>query len=417
MKILWISIVKFPPVAKFLGETVPAWGGWMYPSALALLQENPDLELGVVIPIDTKKFSVQKIDGITYFLVPCEGLAKVTKEMVNNCQLIVEQFDPKLIHLHGTEFSLALAMLRAGFNGPVVASIQGLAGAYTRYSNGGLSFKDRLRNISLRDILRLDTQFQTEKSFNSRGILESELIRNLTDVIGRTSWDKAHCKAINSKINYHFCNETLRESFYNAEWQLDNCDKQSIFVSNSSSALKGAHQVIKALPIILKQYPETLISFVGPNVFDSRWKNKIRFTGYHLYLRRLIKRLNLKDNVKFLGTLTEVEMRDAFLSCNLYVLPSAIENSPNSLCEAQILGVPSIASYVGGIPDLVKHESTGFLYRYEEYEMLAQLVIDLFEIKEYSSLSYNTKNIAKKRHNRSTNAKTLLEIYRNIIKR
>lgn len=60
-----------------------------------------------------------------------------------------------------------------------------------------------------------------------------------------------------------------------------------------------------------------------------------------------------------------------YLLSNVFICPSTIENSPNSLCEAQLLGVPHIASYVGGTADLMKGNEE-CLYRFEETEMLAE---------------------------------------------
>jgi glycosyltransferase involved in cell wall biosynthesis len=108
-------------------------------------------------------------------------------------------------------------------------------------------------------------------------------------------------------------------------------------------------------------------------------------------------------------------MKQAFLSAHLYVMPSSIENSSNSLCEAQLLGVPTIASYVGGTPSLVEDKKTGYLYRYEEYEMLANIVMNLFAANDLAQLSAREIAAATARHDRETNAMRLAEIYQNII--
>ena len=108
-------------------------------------------------------------------------------------------------------------------------------------------------------------------------------------------------------------------------------------------------------------------------------------------------------------------MKQAFLNAHVYVMPSAIENSPNSLCEAQILGVPTVASYCGGIPSLVEDGKTGYIYRYEEIEILAQTIVRLFAQKDIAELSYNERQIALARHNRQVNANRLVEIYRTIV--
>lgn len=98
-------------------------------------------------------------------------------------------------------------------------------------------------------------------------------------------------------------------------------------------------------------------------------------------------------------------------------MPSAIENSSNSLCEAQILGVPVVASYCGGIPTLVEDGKTGYLYRYEEIEMLAQRVISLFGETDLYELSKNERKTALERHDREKNAIVLKNIYEEIIAR
>ena len=95
-------------------------------------------------------------------------------------------------------------------------------------------------------------------------------------------------------------------------------------------------------------------------------------------------------------------------------MPSAIENSPNSLCEAQILGIPVVASYCGGTPSLVKEGETGYMYRYEETEMLAQLVVRLFGESDFRELSKRERDLALVRHDKLINAHRLVEIYKNI---
>ena len=96
-------------------------------------------------------------------------------------------------------------------------------------------------------------------------------------------------------------------------------------------------------------------------------------------------------------------------------MPSAIENSSNSLCEAQILGVPVVASYCGGTPSMLTDQQTGYLYRYEEYEMLAHIVIRLFSKNDLSDLASREQILAADRHDRTKNAKELAAIYRTLI--
>lgn len=123
----------------------------------------------------------------------------------------------------------------------------------------------------------------------------------------------------------------------------------------------------------------------------------------------------MQEHVHFLGSLSEAQMKQQFLDANVYVMPSAIENSPNSLCEAQILGTPVVASYCGGIPTLLTDGLTGYFYRYEEYEQLAQTVMRLFGQESDIGLSAAEMEVAGKRHDREKNALRLAEIYNDIM--
>ena len=418
MKLLWVSLVEFPPLCEKLGKPNPSHCGWLYSSAKVLLKNIPDLQLGVIVYSYGSKFEEHNVEGITYYLVPSKNMSKTDKRQVVSCKEALNRFHPDLIHIHGTEHSLAQAvcMVNEG-KVKIVANIQGLAGPYRRYADGGLSFWDKWTNITPLDFYRGTHLLNAKRSFKQRSACENYVITHIADIIGRTQWDHDHVMTVNPSLNYHFLNETLRDSFYKEPiWNLDRCKKHTIFVSNSNSPLKGAHQVLKALAIIIKRYPDTVVNFCGSNVMNSDLKTMLHFQGYHLYLRRLVKKLELKGHVCFLGNLTESQMKQAFLDAHVYVMPSAIENSPNSLCEAQILGLPAVASYCGGTPSLVEDGKTGFLYRYEEVEMLAKTIIRLFEQKDFTQLSSDERQAAFARHDREINASRLADIYTKISK-
>lgn len=417
MKVLWVSLVEFPPLCEKLGNPKPSHCGWLYSSAKALLQNMPDLSLGVIVYSYGSKFEQHQVEGITYYMVPSKNMSKIDKRQVVSCREALNRFHPDLIHIHGTEHSLAQAVCMAN-EGKVktVANIQGLAGPYTRYADGGLSLSEKWTNITPLDFYRNTFLLNAKRNFRHRAACEKYVITHITDIIGRTQWDHDHAMTINPKLHYHFMNETLRDSFYKEPiWSFDRCQKHTIFVSNSGAPLKGAHQVLKALAIVIKSYPDTVVNFCGSNVMVSDFKTMLRFQGYHLYLRKLVKKLGLKKHVCFLGNLTEAQMKQAFLDAHVYVMPSAIENSPNSLCEAQILGLPVVASYCGGTATLVEEGKTGYMYRYEEIEMLAHTIMRLFEQKDFSQLSSNERQAALKRHSREVNANRLVEIYTQIV--
>lgn len=108
-------------------------------------------------------------------------------------------------------------------------------------------------------------------------------------------------------------------------------------------------------------------------------------------------------------------MVEQYRLANVFVCPSSIENSPNSLGEAQLIGCPVVASYVGGVPDMVENGRTGLLYRFEETEMLAAAICRIFGNDDLAkSLSKNGIDVAKERYDGIKNATRMMEIYNSI---
>jgi glycosyltransferase involved in cell wall biosynthesis len=91
-------------------------------------------------------------------------------------------------------------------------------------------------------------------------------------------------------------------------------------------------------------------------------------------------RLGLEPRVHLLGFREEV--RELIAQFTLFVLPSAHEGMGTSLLEAQALGVPIIASRVGGIPEVVKDGMTGRLVPVGDAEALASAVIETLQHPE-----------------------------------
>ena len=414
MRILWITNIVFPSIAEQLGMPKVVVGGWMYSAAKSLIEEDPTLQLAVatVYPGDT--FVDQELDGIRYFILPLKGASnlKYNKSLEKYWRDINDAFAPDCVHLHGTEYAHGLAFLRACPNVRSVASIQGLVSSIARYYLAGLTTWDIIKSLTLRDVVR-GTIWGDKRSFERRGRLEVEIVNRLQHIIGRTSWDKAHVLAINPTIQYHFCNETLRPEFYGKTWTYEECEKHSIFVSQANYPIKGLHQLLKAMPLILRRYPDAKINVAGANAAKVKglWQ-KVRQTGYGRYVAKLIKQYHLEDKVFFTGSLSAEQMCRRYLASNVFVSASAIENSPNSLGEAQLLGVPCVASYVGGTMDMMIGDEE-HLYRFEEVEMLAEKVCDIFENCRTANISSQER--AAIRHDGKRNSEELYSIYQLLV--
>lgn len=417
MRILWITNIMMPPLCERLELPIPVAGGWMYSSAKRILEIEPAMNLAVATVYKGSLFQKYVVSGISYYLLPMYGkdVRRYHSHLETFWRKVSDDFRPDLVHLHGTEFPIGQAFIKACPEVKAVASIQGIVSVIARYYLGGMRFWNILRNITFRDVVRRNNLWQGQHDFVIRGRYEREVMNMVGHIIGRTSWDRAHAYAINPKAKYHFCNETLRDEFYKHQWRYVDCEKHSIFLSQAHYPIKGLHKVLEALPLVLREYPDTMVYVAGEDIRKlGTLKNRIKRSGYGCFIMRLMRKLRLEEHIVFTGALDEKAMCKRYLLSNLFICPSAIENSPNSLGEAQLLGVPCLASYVGGVPDMIPSDACGMMYRFEEVEMMACRISEWFE-KSKSFDNSEMRQISRERHNPALNSKCLLEIYQMII--
>lgn len=414
MKVLWITNIVFPEALELItGIKHDAYGGgWMIGSANQLIASQ-NIELYVATVSSTvKKLTILNGKSWVYYIIPIgKGNLTYNKEYETSWKIINNHVKPDIVHIHGTEFTHGLAYVKAVGKKNVVVSIQGMKSVIAEYYTAGLSWKDIICNMTIHDFLKGGI-YAEKNAFHSTGLLERELIKKVDYVIGRTTWDKSHTYSINRNRKYFVCNETLQSTYYAGDlWSHEKCKKHSIFISQAYYPLKGMHIVLKAIPLIIEKYPDLTIRVAGNDITSYHGFNGLRHnTTYWKYLKKIIHKYDLQDRIRFTGHLAPEQMKQEYLFSNVFICPSSIENSPNSLCEAQILGVPCICSYAGGIPDLMKGDEE-HLYRFDDYEMLAYLIDDVFTKGTINPIV----KIAEQRHNPKLNNDRLLAIYNEIL--
>lgn len=333
----------------------------------------------------------------------------------------LRDFQPDVIHIWGTEYAHSLAMMNAakaeGLQEKCVISIQGLVSVYARHFAEGLPRRLR-RQYTLRDLLRWDNIDHQVKIYHLRGVLEEEALRMAPHIIGRTDWDRACAKQIAPDAAYHFCNETLRAPFYEGAWSYENCQKHRIFASSCVYPVKGFHYLLEAFVEVLKYYPDAKLAVPGNDFvrLDSFVK-KLREDSYHRYMRRFIEKHGLTDKIFFLGRLSPEGMKEQNLLANVFVMPSTIENSPNSLGEAMLLGTPCVAADVGGITNMMTHGTEGYIYQSTAPYMLAHYIKEVFAMGDKAeAMGKAAAKHARITHDPQKNLEDLLAIYETVAK-
>jgi len=131
--------------------------------------------------------------------------------------------------------------------------------------------------------------------------------------------------------------------------------------------IKGPLYLIKAMEYVWPQHPEASLVFIGKGDLD-------------VDLRARALRMNANGRVKFLGWREDiVEIMPIF---DMLVLPSLNEGMGRVLVEAMAAGKPVVASRVGGIPDLVRHDETGYLVPPADEKALANGIKKLLDDPE-----------------------------------
>lgn len=416
MKILWLCNIVPVMLAEKIGMEKPFDGGWIS-SGLKAMKEQGELEIAVCFPQTiSRKVLVGQTEGIQYYGFPPTKCPEeqYDRKLEDTLKNIISDYQPDIVHIWGTEYAHSLAMAKKWAQPErTICSIQGVCAAIAENYRAGIP-KKVVYGYTLRDLCRLDNVRRREKSFLRRARLEKETLSLVQHVIGRTEFDKESSRKVNPKAQYHYCSETLRDSFYIKEnsWQYEKCEKHTIFVSSSYYPLKGFHRVLKAMPNVLQSYPDAKVYVVGN---DPRKLPFYRMSKYYQYVKNLINRLKLGEKVIYLGWLSEKDMCEQFLKANVFVSASSMENSSNSIGEAMLLGMPVVASCVGGTKDILSDKKEGYLYPSDNVSLMAKYICKVFEMKESAKdLGNKAYERATKLYDRQHNVECLKQIYENV---
>jgi glycosyltransferase involved in cell wall biosynthesis len=271
-----------------------------------------------------------------------------------------------------------------------------------------MSRRDIVRSIRLIELpLRLGLLWQFADM--RRGArYETRILSAADGFLGRTDWDEAYARQHNPRAPYFRVGEILRPQFRATRWSLDACDRHTLIYTNAGHPLRGTPNLLAAAAILRHEFPDLRLRLAG--VVSQR-------SGYGRFLRRRIRDLKLTDCVEFLGYLDGDAMAGALTRAHAFVISSYMENSPNSLAEAMTVGMPCVASSVGGIPSMVDHGRTGFLYPVDDIQQLAAAIRRIFrDDQETVRIGAAAREVAGLRHDPATVTDQLLAAYEKVLK-
>ena len=433
MRVLWICNIMLPAVAEYLGLEASNKEGWLTGLLTAILKnhEENDIALGVCFPAmgELAQFSreipVQGMDAAfcAFGFYEDTSRAEIYEERTEKrLREIMERFKPDLIHCFGTEFPHTLAAVKAFDNRErTLIGMQGLCSICAGYFRADLP-DEVWRRITFRDWVKKDDLRRQHEKYVQRGTFEIEAVQRAGHITGRTKWDKKYTMEWNPNASYHFMNETLRSNFYEGCWEEDSCQKYSVFLSQGDYPLKGLHYVLQAMPEILREYPEAEVYVAGNSIIKTAaekgitgLKGKLKLESYGKYILQLMKETGTLSKVHFLGRLNAGQMKEQYLKSHVFVCPSSVENSPNSVGEAMLLGMPVVCAETGGIPDIFTGGTDGLFYPPGDIRKLAESVKIMFAGgKRVAGCRQAARAHAQSTHDAQRNYERLVEIYREV---
>lgn len=365
------------------------------------------IQNGVVYyPIRKKSARSHPIKGVFRNWFPLAFL-KINQDYLLD---ILEDFKPDIIHVFGTEQSFALIQELTDI--PVLVHLQGILNPYLHaYYPVGHSGKDFILNYRFffENIIGSSPFFGLYQ-MKAHAEIEKRILSKLKYVCGRTEWDRMISNMYNSEVKYFHIDEVLRSIFYekcNGELYIREKSACFTILSTLSPTLyKGIDVIMRVAKLMNElckiQFEWRVIGLESSSKLLRFFEGKLGVSHESL-------------NIKFLGKIDSYQIAEEIHRSDVFVHPSYIDNSPNSVCEAQMLGKVVIACDVGGLSTLIKHNKTGFLVPSNGiYELIHYIKVVHEQPDLCKQIGKNAMTSALNRHSRDKIKFDLINVYKSI---
>lgn len=414
MKVLWLSNIQTSVTNNGVGCS---WVG----SLENELSQKTDIQLGISFNSsqpDTSEFS---IGNTRYFPLKNKSVANKflrlfdrlshkieTGERVTAYLEVINKFNPDLIHIFGSEGDYGLVIPKTKV--PCIIHIQGNLTVINKKWFSAFTPGEIFKYSDKKLLVKGRGLFHDHFAFKKMVTREESILKTCQNFMGRTDWDRRITSILSPGSNYFQCDEIMRPSFYSQKWNPHSGrNKFIIFSTFKDSIYKGLETAFECKKILNHSFPDLNIEWkiagikYGDEVctiVERKFKGSLKEAGFHL-----------------LGPLQEEDLVNEMLEADMFVHASHIENSPNSVCEAMLLGLPVISTYAGGTGSMLDDMKEGLLVQDGDPYALGGAIIELLKNPEFAiSLGENARARAMIRHDPQKIVNDVLNIYSTIVK-
>lgn len=417
MRVLWFS--NTPSLAAKGFEKFISGGSWIESLENELMKYS-QIELGVVFKklVKEPKEMISKTGSTRYFVVPRHPYGKLdrwyyriairppSKKSLNNYLRIVDEFNPDVILFFGTEsdFPLIIPELKI----PSIIWFQGNLTVYNRMYENGIKVRKTISQERIKDLLMGDSIFHNYLHFQHLVHREKQIFSCAKNFIGRTDWDRRLVNILAPQAKYYCCEEALRQPFFDKQWkQWQNREIFVITTTIGGNLYKGLETIFET-SALLKDLINRKLEWRVIGIQEG--------TTYVKVARKKANYPSSNPSVKLLGFKSADEIVEELLKADMYVHPSHIENSPNAVQEAMLLGMPVIATNVGGTPSLLKDGEEGLLVQNKDPYSMAGAIFELYKSPDIAKkIGKNARKRGLVRNNSRSICDHLLGIFDELI--
>ncbi len=283
------------------------------------------------------------------------------------------KFDVVHIHANKTMFGMAFC-----------AWVAGKRSVYTSHNVFPTRLLTRPLHIAIRWIAKRwwNCKFQTI----SDSVYKNELKRFKNKTIKIYNWYGS---------NRFFPGNTEEKQKFRKEIGIDK-DASVVISVGGCSPIKRHSEIIKALALIKKEIPNIIYLHLGKGESEEEE-------------RKLVKQLNLFDNVKFVGNQNDV--RKYLIASDIYVMTSKFEGMPITAIEVMGCKIPTILYDVPGLRDFNNQKEITILIK-EDFNVLAQKIVSLYKNEmQRDKYTLVAKDFVDKNYSMKINSKKICQLY------
>jgi len=349
IKVVWLCpypVDKLLPDSAFVRERKYHPAPWIVNTINALKDEN-EIDLHVVtLNAHIKRNTIINSEGVTYHIIKrgikILGIGYPNRFRLdlftffykesNDLKKVLNRLKPDLVHSFGSEVPYGIVSVRSKYR--YIFSLQGI-------------------------MIKMSELYPTNLNYKLMGYMERNIIKRCSYFMSQST-----------TVSKHILNLNPKAKIFNTFYPVDDCffavspnqekDFDLVFVGNISDKNKGFHVLLNSFATLISSGIKLRMAVIGS---ESKQYEKLdkRQTSFN----------DVNKSIAFLGYLSHKEIADIYSKSTILVIPSLMESYSMTAAEGLASSICVIASYTGGLKDLIEHNENGLSFNPGDSDALA----------------------------------------------